>query len=44
MIISTGDEDPDYAYFAKRGFILAKVDIRGFGSSEGIFPIREYSE
>ena len=37
-------EDPDYVYFAKRGFIMAKVDIRGTGSSEGIFPLREYSE
>lgn len=37
-------EDPNYAYFAKRGFIMAKVDIRGTGSSEGIFPLREYSE
>ncbi len=35
---------PIYAYFAKRGFIMAKVDIRGTGSSEGALPPREYSE
>jgi predicted acyl esterase len=33
-----------YAYFVRRGYILVRVDIRGTGSSEGIFPIREYSE
>jgi putative CocE/NonD family hydrolase len=33
-----------YAYFARRGYILARVDIRGTGSSEGTFPLREYSE
>ncbi len=36
----------DYAnhmYFAKRGFVGARVDIRGFGMSEGVAPDREYS-
>jgi uncharacterized protein len=33
-----------YAYFVRRGYILARVDIRGTGSSEGAFPLREYSE
>jgi len=35
---------PLYSYFVRRGFIMAKVDIRGTGSSEGIVPPREYSE
>jgi hypothetical protein len=35
---------PVYSYFVRRGFIMAKVDIRGTGSSEGIVPPREYSE
>ena len=33
-----------YTYFVRRGYILARVDIRGTGSSEGTFPLREYSE
>ncbi len=35
---------PLYAYFVRHGFIMAKVDIRGTGSSEGALPPREYSE
>ena len=35
---------PLYSYFARRGYIIAKVDIRGTGSSEGKVPPREYSE
>ena len=35
---------PIYSYFARRGYITAKVDIRGTGSSEGRVPPREYSE
>ncbi len=35
---------PLYSYFVKRGFIMAKVDIRGTGSSQGQLPPREYSE
>jgi hypothetical protein len=36
----------DYAthsYFARRGYVGARVDIRGFGESEGAPPDREYS-
>jgi predicted acyl esterase len=32
-----------YSYIVRRGFIMAKVDIRGTGSSEGQVPDREYS-
>ena len=39
-----GGRVPPYPYFAKRGFIIAKVDIRGTGSSDGVFPGREYTE
>ncbi|MGA9039854.1 MAG: CocE/NonD family hydrolase [Terriglobales bacterium] len=35
---------PLYAYFAHRGYVCARVDIRGFGSSEGVPTDREYSE
>ncbi|MBZ5678761.1 MAG: CocE/NonD family hydrolase [Acidobacteriia bacterium] len=35
---------PKHAYFAKRGFVSVRVDIRGFGTSEGVPPGREYSE
>ena len=35
---------PLYDYFVKRGFILAKVDIRGTGGSDGHLPDREYSD
>ncbi|MGH8632340.1 MAG: CocE/NonD family hydrolase, partial [Burkholderiales bacterium] len=35
---------PLYSYFARRGFAMAKVDVRGTGSSEGVVPEREYSE
>jgi uncharacterized protein len=41
------DAERDYAfysYFARRGFVCARVDIRGFGTSEGIPTNREYSE
>lgn len=40
------DEYPyDYSlYFVRRGYIVASVDIRGTGSSEGAVPPREYSE
>jgi predicted acyl esterase len=33
-----------HAYFARRGYVGARVDIRGFGASEGAPPEREYSE
>jgi uncharacterized protein len=32
-----------HSYFAKRGYVGARVDIRGFGMSEGVPPDREYS-
>ena len=35
---------PKHAYFARRGYISVRVDIRGFGASEGVPPEREYSE
>jgi uncharacterized protein len=35
---------PLYDYFARRGFLMAKVDIRGTGGSDGPLPPREYSE
>lgn len=35
---------PTYSYFAQRGFITVKVDIRGTGGSEGTVPDREYSD
>ena len=31
-----------YDYFAKRGYVLAKVDVRGTGSSFGAYPPKEY--
>ncbi|HVO46617.1 MAG TPA: CocE/NonD family hydrolase [Steroidobacteraceae bacterium] len=33
----------NHTYFARRGFVGARVDIRGFGNSEGVPPEREYS-
>lgn len=35
---------PLYTYFARRGYVIAKVDIRGTGSSEGTVPPCEYSD
>jgi uncharacterized protein len=35
---------PKHAYFARRGYVSARVDIRGFGASKGAPPEREYSE
>jgi predicted acyl esterase len=35
---------PLYDYFVRRGFIMAKVDIRGTGGSTGHLPPREYSD
>jgi predicted acyl esterase len=32
-----------HSYFARRGYVGARVDIRGFGASEGAPPDREYS-
>jgi uncharacterized protein len=35
---------PKNAFFARRGYVGARVDIRGFGASEGRSTDREYSE
>lgn len=35
---------PILSYFAKRGYVVAKVDIRGTGSSEGKVIPKEYSD
>lgn len=35
---------PIHAYFAARGYVSIRVDIRGFGASEGVPTDREYSE
>ncbi len=41
----TAAEDyPHHSYFARRGYVSVRVDIRGFGASEGTPPEREYSE
>src|ERR1700722_4992707 len=35
---------PVHAWFAARGYVSVRVDIRGFGASEGVPTNREYSE
>jgi len=35
---------PKHAYFARRGYVSVRVDIRGFGASESVPPEREYSQ
>lgn len=35
---------PKHAYFARRGYVSVRVDIRGTGTSEGKPPDREYSD
>jgi uncharacterized protein len=35
---------PVGAYFARRGYVVAKVDVRGTGDSEGVLPESEYTE
>jgi putative CocE/NonD family hydrolase len=32
-----------HAYFARHGYVGARVDVRGFGNSGGVQPPREYS-
>jgi uncharacterized protein len=39
-----GDRYPLYAYFVRRGYVVARVDIRGTGRSEGLLIPYEYSE
>jgi len=42
---STAARDyPIHAWFAARGYVSVRVDIRGFGTSEGVPTNREYSE
>ncbi len=42
---ATAERDYElYSYFARRGYVCARVDIRGFGNSEGVPTDREYSE
>src|SRR6202140_4370083 len=42
---STAARDyPIHAWFAARGYVSVRVDIRGFGASEGTPTDREYSE
>jgi len=41
---STAARDyPIHSYFARRGYVSVRVDIRGFGNSEGAPTDREYS-
>src|SRR5262249_43916603 len=35
---------PIHSYFARHGYVSVRVDIRGFGASEGAPTDREYSE
>lgn len=39
-----GERYPLYAYFVRRGYVVARVDIRGTGSSEGTLIPYEYSD
>jgi hypothetical protein len=39
-----GERYPLYAYFARRGYVVARVDIRGTGRSQGTLIPYEYSE
>ena len=39
-----GHRYPFYAYFVRRGYVVARVDIRGTGNSEGTLIPHEYSD
>jgi putative CocE/NonD family hydrolase len=39
-----GNRASFYSYFARRGYVVARVDIRGTGNSEGTLIPYEYSE
>ncbi len=39
-----GERYAQYSYFVRRGYVVARVDIRGTGSSEGTLIPYEYSE
>ncbi len=42
---ATAERDYElYSYFVRRGYVCARVDIRGFGNSQGVPTDREYSE
>lgn len=41
---SRGDRYPLFSWFVQRGFVVARVDIRGTGRSEGRLVEHEYSE
>lgn len=41
---SRGDRFGLYAYFVRRGYVVARVDIRGTGNSEGTLIPYEYSD
>ena len=41
---SRSDRYSLYAYFVRRGYVVARVDIRGTGSSEGTLIPHEYSD
>jgi putative CocE/NonD family hydrolase len=40
---TTIEDYRNHAYFARHGYVGARVDIRGFGNSGGVEPTREYS-
>ena len=40
---TTIEDYHNHAYFARHGYVGARVDIRGFGNSGGVQPPREYS-
>jgi uncharacterized protein len=39
-----GHRYPFYAYFVRRGYVVARVDMRGTGNSEGTLVPHEYSD
>jgi hypothetical protein len=41
---TAGRDFPIHSWFAARGYVSVRVDIRGFGASEGAPTNREYSE
>ncbi len=41
---TAGRDYPIHTWFAARGYVSVRVDIRGFGASEGVPTNREYSE
>src|SRR5262249_1996395 len=41
---SRGEMHTEYSYFVRRGYVVARVDIRGTGASEGTLIPYEYSE